>query len=654
MKYGITHIIVCVIFLISGQALGQASGNKLVSGQSIPNGSAPGAGFFCMPSYQAGIMGLADANDDGVSDLWIQSTNHSARGVFLYLFKTYADDGTPVFAEPIKIKAPFDDKGKNQGTIFQDADGSIYGIWRFGATLQWSVFDRSQQAFQPFSNRTITGLPARISDWNLLNNGGSTFFVFGVRDKGVFGPNTPWPRVVSYSPEGFWPYPIVQVGLSGYHAESWKDAKIEATPLTDLDQTSYTLRSLSMMQQKKQSFVLAGSRLGNMIVYPLQGNFSLGEKKYIADVEGNLMRHPSVQNSVCYFEGTDGRSGIIAQGEGGIFFYKDRFETSKNGNLVFESPVPLLQENPDLFGGSLVIPNLVDWDGDGMLDIISGSSAGYIEFFKNAGTNETPRFQNPVRLTASGQEIHIQAGYRGSIQGPQEARWGYTSPNVTDWNGDGLPDIVLGDIRGVFTVYLNAGTKTTPELKAPKPIYHMGLDMFGSWRVRPGIGTLGGKMAFINQDSEDELHLYWQIDDYNVLDGGKLRLEDGSPIKGARLPAGAVGRTKIEIVDWDGDGIKDLVLGTYGKQSIPEPKNGYPFHFPKRGSTPLFLKNVGTEENPIFAYPKPIMFKGKHILHGGHECGVAVGHLGSGNTLNMIVGEENGRFVFYERKDLSW
>src|SRR5690606_17147850 len=106
---------------------------------------------------------------------------------------------------------------------------------------------------------------------------------------------------------------------------------------------------------------------------------------------------------------------------------------------------------------------------------------------------------------------------------------------------------------------------------------------------------------------------------------------DSMAIRGARLPAGAVGRSRIEIVDWDLDGIKDLLVGTYGKQSIPEPNNGYPFHLPKRGSTVLFLRNKGTEENPVFEYPRPILFKGKHILHGGHECGVTTGFFGPGN-----------------------
>ena len=44
------------------------------------------------------------------------------------------------------------------------------------------------------------------------------------------------------------------------------------------------------------------------------------------------------------------------------------------------------------------------------------------------------------------------AGPNGSIQGPAEAKWGYTTLNVADWDGDGLPDIVLNSIWGEVSV----------------------------------------------------------------------------------------------------------------------------------------------------------------------------------------------------------
>src|SRR5690606_37555808 len=134
-------------------------------------------------------------------------------------------------------------------------------------------------------------------------------------------------------------------------------------------------------------------------------------------------------------------------------------------------------------------------------------------------------------LEAEGRIIHIQPGYKEDIQGPGEARWGYTAPNVSDWNGDGLPDIVLGDSRGKFSVYLNAGSKTNPLLQSEQPLYHKGMNVFGSWRVRPGVGIMGNRMVFIHMDKDDEFHSYSQIDEYNIEDLGKLTIGDSMAIR---------------------------------------------------------------------------------------------------------------------------
>ncbi len=62
------------------------------------------------------------------------------------------------------------------------------------------------------------------------------------------------------------------------------------------------------------------------------------------------------------------------------------------------------------------------------------------------------------------------AGGNGSIQGPAEAKWGYTTFSVADWDADGLPDIVLNSILGEVVWLKNIGTRQKPKLNAPQPI----------------------------------------------------------------------------------------------------------------------------------------------------------------------------------------
>jgi hypothetical protein len=81
-------------------------------------------------------------------------------------------------------------------------------------------------------------------------------------------------------------------------------------------------------------------------------------------------------------------------------------------------------------------------------DIVSGNTAGYIEFFENlSGPRvEAPRWAAPRRLEVNGRPFRIMAGPNGSIQGPAEAKWGYTTLNIADWDGDGRLDIVYNSI----------------------------------------------------------------------------------------------------------------------------------------------------------------------------------------------------------------
>ena len=118
--------------------------------------------------------------------------------------------------------------------------------------------------------------------------------------------------------------------------------------------------------------------------------------------------------------------------------------------------------------GALATPAAVDWDGDGDTDLVCGNSAGYIGFFENLsgrGSN-APSGPRPGCWRPDGKPIRIMAGPNGSIQGPCEAKWGYTTLSVADWDGDGLPDLVVNSIWGKVVWYRNVGTRKAPKLAA--------------------------------------------------------------------------------------------------------------------------------------------------------------------------------------------
>lgn len=95
-----------------------------------------------------------------------------------------------------------------------------------------------------------------------------------------------------------------------------------------------------------------------------------------------------------------------------------------------------------------------DWDGDGDLDLLIGSSSGHVYLIPNEGGKSGYAFGEPVALFAEGQPIVVPG--RNSC------------PAAADWDGDGKLDLVVGAGDGSVLWYRNVGTRKEPKLAAPK------------------------------------------------------------------------------------------------------------------------------------------------------------------------------------------
>lgn len=297
------------------------------------------------------------------------------------------------------------------------------------------------------------------------------------------------------------------------------------------------------------------------------------------------------------FDG-DGDLDLVAGDEDGRVAFIEHTGTLASGVPQFLAPRYFRQFAQDVKFGALATPYSFDWDGDGREDLITGNSAGYIAFIRNLG-GEPLRWAAPVYLAAGGKLIREQAGPNGSIQGPAEAKWGYSILSVADWDHDGLPDIVTNGIWGKVIWYRNIGTRTAPRLAAgepvalaaghtsPKPAWNWwnprGSEFVTQWRTTPQVVDWNGDQLndLVMLDHEGYLALFERKRGAD----GKLTLQPGQRVfwgEGASVfnsngqpqnkesgllrmndgLAGRSGRRTFCVADWDGDGKMDLLVNS--------------------------------------------------------------------------------------------
>lgn len=144
---------------------------------------------------------------------------------------------------------------------------------------------------------------------------------------------------------------------------------------------------------------------------------------------------------------------IVGNIEGEVFFLRNESEA---GALVFGAKRLLIvdrrRDSPRRDAG----PRVADWDGDGIDDLLVGWSDGSVTFFKAGGKSGMPELAEGVDLVApidaarrlvSQVELDPDTG-RPKLP-PLERSMMRSKPAVYDWNGDGKPDLLVGDVMSV-------------------------------------------------------------------------------------------------------------------------------------------------------------------------------------------------------------
>ena len=354
----------------------------------------------------------------------------------------------------------------------------------------------------------------------------------------------------------------------------------------------------------------------------------------------------------------DGDIDLIAGQEDGRVAFIENNGTVANGMPQFLPPKFFRQQAAEVKFGALVTPYSFDWDGDGDEDLICGNTAGYIGFIENLDGGNPPKWAEPKYLKADGNVIRIQAGYNMSIQGPCEAKWGYTTLSVADWNHDDLPDIIVNSILGEILWYQNIGSRQEPQLaaakpvqvewtgRAPKPEWNWWEpeenQLVTQWRTTPAVIDLNhdglndlvmldhqGYLTYLKRESKNKAlvllpgeRIFKAVGTSAFDSKHRPQNEEGGLLHLNTGKAGSSGRRKLCFADWDLDGRIDLLVNS---KSIN------------------FLRNI-SEDNHSFVFQDMGIVDDRVLA--GHTTSPTVVDWDKNGVPDLLVGAEDG-YLYY-------
>lgn len=212
-------------------------------------------------------------------------------------------------------------------------------------------------------------------------------------------------------------------------------------------------------------------------------------------------------------------------------------------------------------------PRIVDFDGDGVDDIVTGGQHNRIAWYKNVGTNTNRQFEYKGNITNSAGQI-LALPTTPNPERPTITADYYPVIDIVDFNADGAADLIAGGyITGQLYYYKNVGAHPngTPKLEYQGPIQANGAPIDTEWGAAPTFADFNGDGLIdivtgtfaINSGVTSDKFLDYYV---NIGAAEQPQFEKRSFPRVGQFPAAALASPRP--VDYDNDGRLDLAVST--------------------------------------------------------------------------------------------
>jgi hypothetical protein len=188
--------------------------------------------------------------------------------------------------------------------------------------------------------------------------------------------------------------------------------------------------------------LLSGSAPGETYLFRGQMDKSFGTGEKLLDPNGKVVAPGQIATAFAADWDDDRRLDLVLGNVSGEVHVARN--VSSGGRVRFEQPTKVDLDDPREDKRDSA-PVLADWDSDGRFDLVVGMEDGSVYLFRNNGAQGKPAFNRGECLVP----LSPLAARNDNSRGPHDCGQ-RTKVCVADYNDDGRPDLLVGDMGGSF------------------------------------------------------------------------------------------------------------------------------------------------------------------------------------------------------------